>query len=222
MSSTMDVPNVARGETLGVTALTDGLPFEGLEKWFPDLNHSATGPVKPKRSNRMVLCRLVRNVSTIALAGKRLVTLSHETGTAGPLGLARVSGYGTVEFAANTASPQKTYALDEFLPTAGLPVNDLGWVVVQGPAIVSTGSAADAGNSIAVGDRIHVATAAASTSTTAGRARKEATLAQVTSGNTDITFVAGAIRNSLGRALSALTTANSNSDLLVDIGADRI
>ena len=110
----------------------------------------------------------------------------------------------------------RSFPVDEFLPSAGVAVNDLFWIVMQGPAIVLTGIACDAGNVITEGDRVVAATGATSQATTAGRVR---THDQDTAANSTGSALANQIFNAIGAALSAKTTANTNADLLVDVKA---
>ena len=58
--------------------------------------------------------------------------------------------------------------VDEYLPIAGVAVNDVFWVVVSGPTEVV---AALSGTAVAVGDRLAAITAATSGATTAGRVK---------------------------------------------------
>ena len=142
------------GQTLGVSSLTDGTGWVGVVKQFPDVN-PITGAI---RSNRIKTCVAVRNVATIALAPKRVVVFATAAGLGG---LSTVIGYASV------LNAEHVGVVDEFLPTAGVAINDVFWVVVDGPTEVAGlvyGTPA-----IAAGDRIAAVSAAASTGLTAGR-----------------------------------------------------
>lgn len=106
--------------------------------------------------------------------------------------------------------------VDEWLPAAGVRNGDLFWIVVEGPTLcVNTSEAGIMSNSVA-GEMCHVATAAASTAEgTAGRVAK-----------IDLPFTAAAATDGtafdimtkyIGRARTALTTGQTNTDILVDI-----
>jgi hypothetical protein len=193
-----ELGTIPRGQTAGAAATTDLVHLEGVERWFEDIDY--TNPPK-RRSNRRVLCRLVRNVSGVAIKGKRLVLFKAATGGK------NVDGY---------AATDRVYSVpaDEFLPSGGAANSDLFWIVLKGPAIVTTSPAANAENVITEGDIMVALTAAASThSTTAGRVVS----ATWTGANSTGAVLANNILNCIGRALSAATTANSDSDLLVDV-----
>lgn len=148
---------------------------------------------------RRVLCRIVRNASGISLIPKRLVTF-----TSGKRG--SVDGYADV-------NSEQCCPVDDAYASS-VRSNDLFYVIVEGPALIKTSLAGDATNVIAVGDFLQNATAATSGATTAGRARLA-----LLDGATAV--LAGQIRNIIGRALSAKTTANTgesaSSDVLVDV-----
>ncbi len=198
-----DAPPFERGSTAanGVTIDSNDLILPNLEgkEWvFEDLDYTATTVgARPARTNQKVRCRAVRNSSGAALLPKRLVTFK-----AGDWG--KVDGYAEV----NPEGP--CFPVDEWLPAAGVPSNDLFWIVVEGPATVLTGLAADATNVINQNDQLVNLTAVTSGATTAGRA-----------GPAILTGLAVTLApnmlNIFGRALSARTTGNTNSDVLVEI-----
>lgn len=196
-------PPFARGETFyqGRTIDTNdlgGLQHEGKVWEFEDIDLSVgTVGAKPARTNRTVKCLCVRNVSGIALLPKRLVVFQ-TAGTDGRYAAGRVAGYTSV-------TNQRGYPVDEWLPAAGVPNNDLFWIVIEGPSLCITDLAPGAGNLISVGSFVDALTAATSGATTAGRVE---IIANLTS--------SAAFR--VGMALSATTTGNTNADILVDVG----
>ncbi len=200
-------PPFDRGQTYYGGATIDsndlgGLSLEGMEFEFEDLNYAlptAGGGAKPARTNRKVRVRVVRNVGAAALLPKRLVTFQLTAGFYG----CRVDGYATT-------TAQRAFPVDEYLPAAGVPVNDLFYIVVRGPATVLTSLAA-LGQSIAVGDRMAALTAASSGATSAGRV-------DGLGGATSATALENEVLNSIGYALSAKTTTQTNADLLVEVG----
>lgn len=175
-----------------------GTNLEGSRWYFPDQDLSVAGTRKT-RTNRVVTCMIVRNVSGIALLPKRLANLQ----ASGLNFMGRVDGYATTTAALG-------YPIDEWLPAAGVPANDLFYIVIDGPATVLTDIAAAAGNVIAVGGVVVALTAVTSQSTTAGRVSVN-----------DLTgataLLANQVQNRIGYALSAKTTANTNADLLIDV-----
>lgn len=186
-------PPFGLGQTLGTTGANDSLVgisgtygdnWVGAVKEFVDVN-PITGKV---RSNRRKVCIAVRNTSTVALLPKRVVALAAGSLTA-------VNGY------ANTANAEVVGVVDEYLPASGVAVNDVFWVTVDGPTEVSV---ALSGTDVAVGDRLSVITAAASTSTTAGRVAP-ASLTGASTASVDHTAPLGVI----GRACSVGATTGS-------------
>lgn len=174
-----------------------GVDLEGKEYIVEDVNPN-TGVVRTGQYRRV---RIVRNVSGVALLPKMLVRFDTAAGKVG----ARVIGY-----ARTTAA--EGYPVDEYLPTAGVPNNDLFYIVIEGPATVLTSKAASAVNVIGVNAWVVAATAAASThSTTAGRVE-----VQDLTGATAL--LADQVQNRVGRALTAKTTANTDADLLLTVG----
>lgn len=202
-----------RGETFYNGGTIDsnnlgGANLEGQEKVFEDINWGATGGAKPARgAGRKVTCRLVRNNSGITLYRKRLVQLDPANG-------GKVIGY-----ASNYS--QYCYPVDEFLPVSGVPANDLFWIVVHGPAMCTTvmvGS--QQGADIAAGSILHsgttsTGTTAAGTTGAPGRVDVFTVAAATTAGQ--FTDINNFHHNKIGRAMSARTTAETNSDILVDI-----
>jgi len=174
--------------------------LEGTEQWFDDIDPTATG-AKTRRSNRRCLCMLVRNVAADVLLPKRCVTW--KSGQRGK----QVDGY------CKSTSEACAGVVDEFLTSAGVPVNDLFWLCVQGPTLMKV--AVDATNAnIALDDVLIALTAVTSGATTSGRVQTMALTATSTA-TTDGTQTR-ALVNRFGRALSARTTADTNGDVLVD------
>lgn len=187
------------GQTYGATTSTDGERFEGREYLVEDLDYSLSVPKQRAASNgiQWKRVRVVRNVSGITLLPRYLVQFS--TSKYGK----QVTGY------ANTTAGEG-YPVDEFISsTTGVPNNDLFYIVVEGPAECYTSAAASAEDVFSQGSVLVALTAAASTfSTTAGRVTP-----QDLTGATAL--LANQVQNRIGVAMSASTTANSNSAKLV-------
>lgn len=172
--------------------------LEGFTRTFEDRDPSSGVGIKPLRSNRAKICRLVRNVSGIALLPKRIVTYA-----AGYIGK-RVDGYCRLDFVRCAG------VVDEWLPTAGAPTDDLFWITVKGPTLIKTSLGADATAVINEGDQLVALTAATSQATTAGRVQSFAA-------TSNLTNAMSAAFNRFGTAMSAKTTANTNADVLADV-----
>ena len=191
-------PPFERGSTFfgagGTPNVTDGFQYEGKEYLFEDINPLT----RAVRTNRYVRCRIVRNSSGIALLPRRLVRFEVDGLDYG----ARVDGY-------TRTTAARGYPVDEYLPAAGVANNDLFYIVVNGPAMcVSDLAAVD---TISVGDRLVALTAVTSQATTAGRVDLAAFAVTEQA-------LADQVAYYIGHALSALTSANTNSDILVEVG----
>lgn len=204
--SRLENPPFERGQTFYNGGTIDsnnlgGRNHEGKDWLFEDINWStSTAGIRQHRSNRYVLCRCVRNTGAAALLPKRLVTYD---GSALVFG-ARVAGYSrtTAQFAHGV--------VDEWLPAAGVPVNDLFWLTIAGPTLCLTALEADANNLIPVATVLVALTAVTSGATTAGRVRP-----QDLTGATAL--LGDQVQNAIGRALSAMTTANTGADVLIEM-----
>lgn len=206
-------PPFSRGETFynggtitidASTSLYGGYEHEGKIWEFEDLvyNQANTVGAKQFRTNRMVKCMAVRNSSGIALLPGRLASLKKS----GVNYLGQVDGYGTT-----TAAPGLV-VVDEWLPAAGVPNNDLFWAVVAGPTtVLSDIAAATATGVFNVGQEVVALTAVTSQATTAGRVAPQ----DVTS---SATTLSNNLQNKIGYALSAATSGNTNSALLINVG----
>jgi hypothetical protein len=179
--------------------------YEGAIRNFRD---STPGDVSTKRSNIDIVARLVRNVAPADLGAelgvltpKRMV--SWASGYRGR----RVDGY-TCTTACEVAG-----VVDELWPTAGVPRGEMFWLQVRGRCLVkSPYVAADATTLWNIGDWLVAVTAATSGATTAGRI----SLQDLATAATGVALGAQ-IQNRIGQALSASTSANTNSDKLVDL-----
>lgn len=203
-----------RGETMymGSTIDTANLSFvdlEGQVKVFEDIDWGAAG-VKPSRSARKVVCRLVRNMTGLALYPKQLVSID-------PASPNRILG--------NTVTTgQECYPVDEFLPAAGVPDRDVFWIVVSGPAMCKTPmtgaefqTTSIAAGAILTSGTTNGGSTAAGTTAPAGRVAGFPIVASTTVAQfTDLLNVA---INSLGKAMSGATSGQTNANILVNIRA---
>jgi hypothetical protein len=182
-----------------------GGQFLGMEKVFEDYDYSAqiASGVITRRSGRKVTCRLLRNTSGITILGKRLCI---------------VDAAGLNATGITTASYVRCAPLDEWLPSTGLRNGDIGWFVVDGPAMLLTSFGADL--TIAAGDALHSQTSSAGSTSgastaTNGRPTKHVVAAATTAGQ--FTDIIEHLKNYVGTAISARTTGETHADILVDI-----
>ena len=199
MSISLNVQPFQLGETLGATASTDYEHLEGKEYWFENFNpangvYLHAGPLK---------VRIVRQAqSAFNIRGSRLV--KYKDSARGR----EVDGYAV-------ANDVECYPTDPYLPAAGVPANDLFYIIMDGLVNVER-QIADTSADIAVGDLLSaLTTSATSGSTTAGR------LAPVTltgsSQATDYLFVIKATLGLVGRALSTSATSAGATDVLLHV-----
>lgn len=193
----------ARGTTYGNTygsattaGSSDGAHLLGQE-WIVE-DRDPSDPMK-RRSGRLVRLRAVRNSFGAAALPKRISVFKTATQNT------EISGYTTT-----TAAPFAGI-VDEFLPAAGAADKEVLYIVTKGPSLILTDIAQT--DDVSIGDRLVSLTAATSQATTAGRLD-----AQVLTGATAV--LAGQILNTIGIAMSAITSANTNSSLLTDVRGD--
>lgn len=111
--------------------------LEGMEWEFSDQDYSDS--IAGERCHTPVICRCVRNVATVALLPKKFVKFKSDSTNARIYGN-QVDGYGTIGLAGGI--------VDEFLPAAGVPPNELFWLVVEGPTTVVTDTTGDTNISV--------------------------------------------------------------------------
>lgn len=181
--------------------------YEGREYVVDDIIMTPGSTKGNLRSRSKKTLRIVRNTSTIALAAKRAVVFQN-----GYFGR-RVDGY-------NSSDMGVCALVDEYIGSAGVPVNDLFYIVIEGPA---TGKSPNAANGnfmkFLYGVKVWGLSAAASTSATAGRLRVLDTYAQdATSGVTDHGILIDTAANVLGHSQTTqAATTNSDVDILVHL-----
>lgn len=205
-----DAPLFSRGETAynGMTINASdpaglvGVNWEGKEFVFePDGPYQPAGSSDP--NGRQIRVKVVRNRSAVNLKPGRLVhydesgTYNLETG---------VDGY-CYQLADRPAG-----IVDEYLPAAGVPPNDLFYIVIDGPSKVTNQHAAPI--TAAVGNRlVPAATGTGRTDDLAGRvALQDLTGATATLGNN--------IQNVLGFAAIANSTADAQFSAVIDTHDD--
>lgn len=162
------------------------LQYVGKIYMYPDKNYNM--------GLLTLLC--VQNEASIALAGKRLVNFK-----SGQFGR-QIDGYARV-------NPSQAYPIwDQHTTTVA--VHQLCYLVLEGPCLCTTPLVGDATNVITALDWLVSLTAAASTSTTAGRI-----VGADFTGATSL--LANQIIYKIGQALSTKSTSNTGADILVNI-----
>jgi hypothetical protein len=177
MSTQTSDPGFGRGQTLGVTVKMyeaengDGSTVIGTRKEFRD-EDPKTGQLF---SNRPVECVAVKNVSAGALLPGQVVKFK-AAATTGQFGGGIL---GEVDATAG-ASDLLLGVVDEYLPTAGVPIGEVFWLVTRGPTTVlktatsvsagaSYGPSATAGSAAAQGANALLGFAIETSATTRGR-----------------------------------------------------
>ena len=172
--------------------------LEGTEMHFDDVLPATDGGMSTPRSGARKVCRRVRNVSGISLERRRLV--KWQSGYRNR----RVDGYCAID------AEEVAGVVDEAIGSNGVPNHDLFWLEQRGPCLVKPPLAASALNVVNIGDKLIALTAATSQATTAGRWQPYAA-------TTGTTTAMSSVFNYIGIAMSAATTANTQTDLLVDL-----
>ena len=163
-----------------------------------DYSSSSSGIVAPIATGADVRVMLVKNSSGIALLPSRLVKFKAGTN------YTEVDGYARL-----TAEPTVA-VVDDYLPSTGVPNGEYFYVVIGGPVLALTDLAGADNNVINENDFIIALTGATSQATTAGRVYSLPSAAASTQLGTHLLGV-------FAKALSARTTANTNSSVLINM-----
>jgi hypothetical protein len=159
---------------------------------------------KARLSGRSIIAVMLRNTSGGVLLGKRIGILDEVT-----------AGYGLLETCSgysDTLAQRNVVVVDDKLPSGGVADDDIFWGILQGPTTVLTPHVeADFNGIISIGDPLVSSTATTTGATTAGRLSNVTVVGQ-TGGTQAFTMGRGVVAT----ALSAATTGNTNSDLLVN------
>lgn len=200
------------GATIDTTDQTSGENLVGKEWVFEDEDYSQGyaqgGAAKPIRSGKKVVRRVVRNASGTTLYAKRLVQFC--AGTNGVTGTVAGDRFGCWMAGNQNVSAGPCYPVDEFVGAAGVPPNDLFYIVVQGPCRIQSDNAVLNAN-INIGDLVQAGTFASSTNSTQGGRLQSQNFAATQS------VLADDILFGVGYAMTALTTAQTATDCLVNV-----
>jgi len=194
------------GQVPSATSFGQTVALEGTVKEWPDNITTSGVGADGRRSGRTRRSLLVRNTAAFKLLPKRVV--KWQSGFRGR----RVDGYCAVSDEACAG------VVDDAIASTGVEIGDLFWLYRQGPTITRT--ALDTTNSpVAIDDMLVALTAITSGATTAGRVAPWTGLTVTVTQTTDGTLSRRLV-NRLGRAMSATTSGNTNSDILVDLMLD--
>ena len=184
----------------GTTDSTSGVEWEGREFDVEDLDYT-TNPAKPRAFSNGTEIKRVRVVRNVCVSGSGGTT----TGLLlpGMLVTFKAGKYGKQVDGYACTTAVEAYPVDEFVVSTGVPINDLFYIVVSGPAAVNTSLAANGEDVFSAASVLVALTAATSGATTAGRVS-----AQDLTGATAL--LGNQLQNRVGVALSASTTANTN------------
>ena len=195
-------------DTSQMPASLSGNQIVGKEWTFEDINPTANPPTQ--RTNYYKRCIAVRNVNLLAMIPGYLyssdvkTTLDFGTAGQGSAGAQRAQADGLVF----TPAGDFLGVADEWMPAAGCPQWDICWVTIEGPTVCYTALDAGADNVIALNQRVVGLTAATSGATGAGRVGP-----QDLTGATSL--LGNQVQNVVGRAMTAMLTANTNSPVLI-------
>ncbi len=187
-----------------------GITLEGSERPCKDYDPS---DLTKLRSGRTREARLMRNVSGVTVYAGMAVS--------------GLSGSETKRFDGFTAATAAACAgvIVDCLDSSGCRSGDMCWVITSGPNLCYT--AKTEGDAYSAGDFIYAKTAASSTANTVSGttaddggkiAGRDQSLTCTDTESTDGTL-ASIVANCIGRALSASTAAETDTQKLVDIGA---
>lgn len=174
----------------GSVDLQAHIELEGKTFTIEDIDFSVSSGAKPYRTGKYVTLMVVRNVNGSALLPKLIAKMKTDGSAKEFAG--QIMGYATTV-------GELGYPIDEFLPAAGVANNDLFYVVIGGPAKVT--SAASGTTTLTPG--------LFAIPTTGGKV-----VAQ------DMTVAAGTatfaqIQGAIGRAIE--NVAAINTDFLIDV-----
>ena len=184
--------------------------LEGHTKEYVDRGAASGGGLPTFRSGRTNVMMIVRNVSGITLLpGMAVKWKAAYRGR-------RVDGYSY-----NTGMEVAGFVDDQISATYGVRNGDLFLLIVRGPALVRTPTAGDGTNTWTEGDLLIASTGTITGNTTGGTATNDAghvqPISTFTVTQTSDGTAAKYIANIVGRAMSAATVANSNTQKLIDV-----
>jgi len=192
----------ARGRTFfhGKTVDSADLPGTSIMGQVHVFQDTDPSDEAKHRSNGDVVAVAVRNVSGAALLPKTLV--QYKTDAIGK----------EVDGNANSYSQLVAGVVDDHLPTAGCPDDDICWIIVKGPCIVKS-AYINMGKLVAINDAVHAHTADSSLKGATESGRFTCNAAAAATGASALLVN----QNVIGRAITALTIGQTNYDTLIDL-----
>jgi hypothetical protein len=193
-------PPFTRGETYYNGSPIDttnlgGVNLEGKEYRF-EVN-SPDGYAQNDPSGRLIHVRIVRNTSGANLVPSKIAVFDLSDPTE-----CKVNGY---SFA---VGDRPAGIIDEFLPAAGVPPNDLFYLVVEGPSKVLTVNAAL--TALAIGDKVVPGTGTGLLTADAGKIQKQ-----------DLTGVTAALANNIQHVVGYSEQVQAATNTLTKINVKR-
>lgn len=176
-----------------------GFNYEGHEYLFWDQWYGTGLPIR---------VRVVRNAAAYNILPGQLVDPSAVVGYYSNAILPGTEAKGITLVEATYSFPA-----DELLPPAGVPPGDLFYIVVNGPCLLT--STKTGVPTVALLGKVVACTASATTDGNAGGVIAQDLTAATTGPETTI---AAQINNAVGRAMSALTSGQTATPILVGIG----
>jgi hypothetical protein len=170
------------------TAYLEGKNLEGKE-------YLTNEPDSNGGTSREVWLKIVRNVASIALPPKRCAKYLAD-GTV-PLGT-RCDGL------IHAVGDTPAGIVDHLLPSSGIPIGDLGYLVIEGPTIGTSVHSTFSG--VAVGDRLVPGTGTTTVSSDAGELQKQ-----------DLTGTTATLGNNIQNVVGFADAAVANTAVDTDI-----
>lgn len=198
----------ARGKTwYGPTQTIDTNDYDAvhLEGHTVEFPHTDPTDQTVVLDSRPIVMRLMRNVSGVTLYAGMMV--------------ASQTAYEKKRFdgLARTTACEIAGVIDDHLGSGGVRNGDLCWVHLQGPAKVYTAYTAGTLLDVSVGSLLYAITVATSNVTTNDAGRFQAWVGTFTATAATDGTGAAILLNHFGKALSACTSANTNTLKLVEM-----
>lgn len=191
--------------TVGGSTQAPGIHLEGQLVTFNNaVIRTGSASLVTIKFDAPIVAECVRNVSGIALLPKRLAI--YKSGSLHK----RVDGYTSV------TAQQAAGVVDPFLPAAGVPNNDLFWLIKEGEVECLTALsnyAADVG----IGDWGYAITAASSQASAAGRLAFHNSAGTFSAVETTDGTLFKVLTNKIGQARSTKLTNNTNAGILMQV-----
>jgi hypothetical protein len=206
-----NAPPMELGELLSGTDPNSSTTLINSDKlgqvyFFPaqNLDTGQTRGPKTRVTGQGITAVLLRNTSGAALYAKRLALLGEGyDSTHACYGHQQATGFCRV-------NDQRAVIVDPWLPSTGVPDNDIFWGILKGRCLVKTTYATMV--AIAAGDPLFAGTINSTSGNSTGGGVAKAELANAT----DATLALAIPLHIIGWAITAKTTDNTNADILIE------